>query len=337
MEQITKDMLLRAALVYLKRASVERDENVLIITEPPSDSTVVEALFSAAQQKGARPTVAMIPYRGEQNIEPPKPLAAAMKAADVAVSLIPYESADFYTRTSLEMLEGGTRVLGCMSATAEMFRDLIYYHDFTVTDRINDVLKETISAAKRVKITSSAGTDIEAELGDRPVQVNPAFVSERGEEGYIPPGVVGQAPIEESWNGQAVFDAFAYPVGLLRHPITVNIRQGRITQISGSKEADQFRGWFESKNDPNVYIVAHYGFGTNPSISRLTGLKFLNERKCGIFDIGFGTNDLPCFKGKVRAKGHTDGLMSGATVTFDERLVLKEGQFVHPELASLLV
>ncbi len=334
--EISKDLMLRAALKYLERISLKRGENLLIITEPPTDRRVAEALFEAAWQKGACPIITMTPYRGEHNIDPPPTLAVAMKAADAAITLIPYESADFYTRAFLDMLQGGTRMLGFLSATAERLIDLIYDHDFTITDRICEVLNKTISRAKRIRITSPGGTDISAELGGRPVQLNPGRVSNPGEEGYLPPGVVGQAPIEESWNGKAVFDAFVYPVGILEEPVEVEIKEGRITSFSGGHEAERFKKWFEDRKDENIYWMAHYGFGINPRLKRLSGLKVLDERICGLFDIGFGTNDLPCFQGKIRANGHTDGLMTRASVFYDGECAFEDGKFVNPEIQSCI-
>ncbi|MBW1996911.1 MAG: hypothetical protein JRJ29_02980, partial [Deltaproteobacteria bacterium] len=276
--EIGSDLLLRASLKYLDRMSLKRDESLLIITEPPTDKGVSNALFDAALQMGANPILTMIPYRGEHNIEPPATLAAAMKSADAAITLIPYESADFYTRPFLEMLQSGTRMLGFLSPTVEKLISLIYEHDFLVTDQICEALEEVISSAATIRITSPGGTDIRAELGDRPVQTNPGRVSSPGEEGYLPPGVVGQAPLEESWEGKIVFDAFAYPVGVLRNPIHVEVQEGLVKKISGGKEAQLFREWLESRNDPNIYRTCHYGFGINPNLKRLSGLKFLDER-----------------------------------------------------------
>jgi hypothetical protein len=333
---ITSDLMLRAAHKYLERMSLKRNEDLLIITEPPTDRRVAEALFDAALQLGARPTLTMTPYRGEHNIDPLPALAAAMKSADAAITLIPYASADFYTKPFLEMLQSGTRMLGFLSATAESLISLIYEHDFLVTDSICEVLEEFISKASAIRITSPKGTDIQAKLGNRPVQTNPGRVSSPGDEGYIPPGVVGQAPIEESWNGEIVFDAFAYPVGVLRNPIHLTVEAGVVTQISGAHEADKFKNWMQDRNDPNIYRTCHYGFGINPSLKRLSGLKFLDERMYGLFDIGFGTNDLPCFQGKIRANGHTDGLMTQASVYYDGECIFKDGAFIHPDILPYL-
>ncbi len=83
---------------------------------------------------GATPVSVTIPYRGVQNVEPARPLAVAMKNADLCLTVGPYESADYYTKASLEMLESGTRVLGWQSITAENLIQYVYFHDFTVTD-----------------------------------------------------------------------------------------------------------------------------------------------------------------------------------------------------------
>jgi leucyl aminopeptidase (aminopeptidase T) len=334
--EISKDMLLRASMKYLERISLKRDETLLIITEPPSDRRVAESLFDAALQKGAKPMITLTPYRGEHNIDPIQPLAVAMKSVDAAITLIPYESADFYTKAFLDMLKSGTRMLGFLNASVENFINLIYHHDFMITDSICDILEEIISNAKEIYIRSSNGTDIKAELGGRPVQLNPGRVSKPGDEGYLPPGVVGQAPIEESWNGKVVFDAFIYPVGILKNPVSIEIKEGRIVSINGGYEAKIFQDWLESRNDPNIYWACHYGFGINPRLKRLSGLKFLDERMYGIFDIGFGTNDLPCFQGKIRANGHTDGLMTKASVFYDDKCIFEEGKFIHPKITSIL-
>ena len=331
----SQDLMLRMAHKYLVRAGLKPGENVLIYCEPPSDMSVADALFEAAVQKGAAPVIATMPYRGVQNVEPPAHMGAAMKAADLVITLLPYESADFYTQTSLDMLNGGTRVLGCISATADMVNDLIYEADFSLTDNICHALEKIISVSKEVHITSTGGTDISAKLGGRPVQLNPGKAENPGEEAYIPAGVVGQAPLEDTWNGTAVFDAFAYPVGILREPITVTIKDGRITGFSGGDQAGAFEKWFADRDDPNIYRTCHYGFGINPAIKKLGDLKFLNERMYGLFDIGFGTNDLPCFQGVIRANGHTDGLMTRATVSYDGVPVMKDGVWVHPDLVKL--
>ncbi len=335
-QEVPWDLLLRGALKYLERISLTRGETLLLITEPPSDRRLADGLFEAAWQLGAHPIITTIPYRGEHNVDPPKTLAAAMKAADAAITLIPYESADFYTRPFLEMLQGGTRMLGFLSGTVERLIRYIYEHDFTVTDRICEALDSVMSRAKEIRITCPRGTELSAKIGGRPVQLNPGKVSRPGDEGYLPPGVVGQAPLEESWNGTVIFDAFAYPVGLLREAIRVEIREGRIQQISGGRQAEEWREWFVSRNDPNIYWVAHYGFGINPTFRKLTGLKVLDERMYGLFDVGFGTNDLPCFMGKVRANGHTDGLLTKASVFFDGTCVFREGRFVLPEIEAVI-
>lgn len=329
------DLMLRMAHKYLTRAGLKKGEKVLIVCEPPSDMDVANALFEAAVQKGASPVVTVQPYRGEQNIEPPAHLGEAMKSSDLVIPLMPYESADFYTQTCLDMLNSGARVLGCISATADMVNDLIYEADFTLTDRICDELEIIMGRSKEVHITTALGTDIRAKLGGRPVQTNPGKATQPHEEAYIPAGVVGQAPLEETWNGTIVFDAFAYPVGILREPIRLEVKDGCVTSFAGGPQAKAFENWFISRNDANIYRACHYGFGINPAIKQVGDLKFLNERMYGLFDIGFGTNDLPCFGGTIRANGHTDGLMYYANVLYDDVAVMQNGEFVYPALAKL--
>ena len=91
--------LTRVASIILDRANVQKGESLLIISETASDREVVDAVFGVAYDMDVIPALVVIPTRGVQMVEPPDILAAAMKAADIAITLIPFESLDCYTKT----------------------------------------------------------------------------------------------------------------------------------------------------------------------------------------------------------------------------------------------
>lgn len=329
--------LTRVARIILDRANVQKGENLLIISETASDHEVVDAVFGVAYEMDVIPTLVVIPTRGVWMVEPPDILASAMKAADVAISLITFESFDCYTKAYLEMLQGGTRVLGFPGATANNAIKWLLHCDFKKTDKLCEILTNLFSNARVIKVRSPGGTQISAHLDNkRPVANDPGKVEKPGDENYLPPACVNVAPLEDSWEGVAVFDAVVSPpVGLVKDPVTVEVEKGKIKKISGKEEARHFEDWLNSFEDENMFRPCHVGAGVNPDFRKFEGHKFIDERISGAVIIGFGTNDLPCFGGTIRAKSHTDGLMRDASIYLDEKPILLDGKFVHPEFQKI--
>jgi len=308
--------LTRVARIILNRANVQKEERLLIISETASDHEVVDAVFGVAYDMGVISTLVVIPTRGVWMAEPPDILAAAMKTADIVIPLIPYESLDCYSKAYRDMLRGGTRALGFPGVTANNAIKWLLHCDFEKTDKRCRVLTNLFSNANVIKVSSLGGTEISARIGrKRPVANDPGKVDKPGDENYLPPACVNIAPLEDSWEGVAVFDALVSPpVGLVKNPVTVEIEKGRITKISGKEEARHFEDWLKSFNDENMFRPCHVGIGVNPDFRKFEGHKFTDERISGAVIIGFGTNDLPCFGGTIRAKSHTDGLMKDASI-----------------------
>jgi len=324
--------LTRSAKIILDRANVKKAENLLIISETASDNKVVDTVFAMAYEREAVPTLAIIPTRGVQMIEPPKILAFAMKAADVIISLIPIESLDCYTKAWRDVLKRGTRVLGFQSATVDKVVKYLLHCDFRSIDKHCEVITHLFSNASDIKVSSPGGTKISAKLGKRPVANDPGKIEKPGDENYLPPACVNVAPLEDSWNGVAVFDALVSPpIGLVKNPVVVEVKKGKISKIIGKEEARIFQNWLESFNDENMFRLCHVGVGVNPDFKEFTGHKNIDERILGAVIIGFGTNDLPCFGGTIRAKAHTDGLMKNASIYLDGVPILQDGKFVHPD------
>jgi len=85
----------------------------------------------------------------------------------------------------------------------------------------------------------------------------------------------------------------------------------------GRKPGEPVAGMVRGRNDPNIYWVAHYGFGINPRSRSSPGS---SSRRAHVRPVrrGLRTNDLPCFMGKIRANGHTDGLLTQASSSSTE-------------------
>jgi leucyl aminopeptidase (aminopeptidase T) len=198
-------------------------------------------------------------------------------------------------------------------------------------------LAELLRKGDKMQITTLAGTDLISQIGGRPVFHNSGIISKPGEQSFLG-GQVSWAPLEESINGTIVFDGSLWPpeeVGLLKAPITLEVKKGEIRDIKGGSEAKIFERWLSSFNDPKMFKIAHLSWGFNPG-ARLSGKILEDERIFGCIEIGIGSQR-PRFKGTVgSAKAHTDGVMLNPTVILDDKIIEKEGKFIQEKIVKLI-
>jgi leucyl aminopeptidase (aminopeptidase T) len=179
-----------------------------------------------------------------------------------------------------------------------------------------------------------AGSDVTFENDPgRPVLVE-GDVSGPGE--YMLLGQVDWAPIEETINGTIVYDGSVNPpdeLGLLKEPVKLEVRNGRVERVHGSRSAGIYERWLRTLKDENMYVLAHISYGCNPG-AKLTGNVLEDERIWGVLEWGLG-NQSETFRARnTRAISHSDGITLRPTLEGDGQLIIKGGRYVHPELTA---
>jgi len=329
-----------AALKLVKDVlKVKEGEEVVITADTGSDWRVVEATAQAAAQLGAKPIVLW--YKAPPAVGkaadphlPLKVLKAALPESDVWIEFnkswllysTPYEEA---------MKAGKTRYICLVGMDTDMMVRNIGKVNIELLYEFQRKLAEITKRSRHMRITSPAGMDVEFENDpNRPVLVE-GEVSGPGE--YMLFGQVDWAPIEDSINGVIVFDGSVWPpeeLGLLKTPIKLHVREGKVVKIEGGPEAKIFESWLKSFNDPKMFRIAHISYGCNPG-AKLTGNILEDERVWGVVEWGLGSQSAT-FKGKLgSAASHTDGICLSPTVWGDGEKIIENGEFVHPELIDM--
>jgi len=146
-------------------------------------------------------------------------------------------------------------------------------------------------------------------------------------------GQIGWSPELETINGTIIFDGSVDPpIGKLEEPIELTIKDGRVTEIKGGKDAEQFERWLEKFDDENMFRLAHICYGFNPG-ARLTGNILEDERVWGCTEWGLGyMSDYNYPPDGIQAPTHTDGICLNSTVWLDDEKLLEKGSIVHPDL-----
>jgi leucyl aminopeptidase (aminopeptidase T) len=202
--------------------------------------------------------------------------------------------------------------------------------DYTKIGQRSEKLANLIKGAKDVHLTAPGGTDIKFSIEGRKCLADSGFIHEKGIFGNLPAGEVGIAPIEESANGVVVFDKSIglaeIERGVLRTPITLHFRNGRVTEIEGGEEAARLRKTVKEAGK-GADVIAELGIGTNDR-ARLTGNPMTDEKVLGTAHIAIGDNVHVPIGGKNEAKIHIDGIIGEPTIVVDGKTIMTKGKFI---------
>jgi leucyl aminopeptidase (aminopeptidase T) len=291
-------------------------------------------LVKAIYGVGATPTLIIHPTTPVATSDPPKPVTAALQAADAWIEM--NDSYLLYSNAWKKAMAAGVRFFTLGGDVDNLVR-MIGRVNYAILDDLANKLVELSNRATEMRITCANGTDLR-------IKVDP-----KGSEGHVlsggegiigaewtgttqvPPGQSTFGHVQDGIDGVMVFDGAVYPpaeIGVLRETVTVEVRKGRIVDISGGREARLFERWLASHDHSAMYEVAHCTYGFNPGVKRCKGEIGHDERVFGCMEFGIG----PAW---ADAPAHTDGVILQPSVWADEIQLEQEGKYVHPELVKL--
>jgi leucyl aminopeptidase (aminopeptidase T) len=203
--------------------------------------------------------------------------------------------------------------------------------DYSVVQALCKKLHALLTPARHVKVTTRLGTDLELDL-------DPAW-KWMIDDGNIRTENWSNLPAGEIYtcvknaDGTAVIDGvmgdyFAGRYGLLeKNPVTIVIKDDRITSFKCSNDA-LVKDLVEfSRQDENANRLGELGIGTNIALEKLTGTLVQDEKFPGVH-IAMG-HGYPRFTGSDwDSKAHLDMVMKETTIVVDGRTIMKDGKFM---------
>ena len=321
--------------------AVKKGESLLITVDSAGSWIVAEELAKIGESLGAKVMVAYhsTPMGVGKVAEPylPDSLKAAIPQTDVWLEL----NAQWlgYSAPYEEALVPPDRVRYLCLCGLDVERMVRFFGrlDLKAQDEFQNKVVEVTKRARKMRITTPAGTDVRFENDPKRPVLSELWCHTPG--AHFPLGQIAWAPIEESINGDIVFDCSFYaggPADLpnLREPIIFHVKKGLCIEISGGEEAKLARQWLDSLNDPGMYHEAHICYGFNPG-AKASGICVEDERIWGVTEWGFGHQGIQFKAGGISAVSHLDGICLNSSVWQDGEQVLNEGQVIHPELVEL--
>lgn len=312
----------RARLIIETNLALEADETLLVVTDDPTRE-VGELFYHAARAMGRRALIMQMPEGSVAGEEPPAPVAAAMKAADVA--LCPTAKSITHTNARIEAAAAGTRVVTMPSITMDMLREGAACADYAQVEQRTRELTKRLTRARTARIEKD-GHVLELVLAGRDGVASPGVYREPGASGNFPSGEAYIAPVEDGANGTMSIDGSMVGIGTLAEPLVVQLENGRLVHMEGGDAEGPYAERLSILFDrPENGTIAELGIGTNEA-AKLCGIILEDEKLYGTVHIAFGTNT--SFGGTTKAACHLDGIVLDPTLYLDGECVIRGGEFV---------
>ncbi len=193
-----------------------------------------------------------------------------------------------------------------------------------------------LRAARTMRVSSAAGTDLRIDLQGAVGGGNWGYTSRPGTLTHWPGGLVLAFPAAGSVNGTLVLAEGDVNLTFKRYidkAVTLTIEDDYVTRIDGTGvDADLLRSHFEAWGEREAYAVSHVGWGLNAA-ARWDSMAFYDKRDfngtelrafAGNFLYSTGANETA---GRY-TRGHFDWPMRHCTVTLDDAVVVERGRVV---------
>jgi 2,5-dihydroxypyridine 5,6-dioxygenase len=332
----------------LKLSKIDATQSVAILKSHYSNARTVRAAMDAAQRLGAQVYAVELPafnhpaamgndltaYCGDTPLTGNRAAQRALEAADLVVDTMML----LHSPEQEQILKSGTRILLAVEPPEVLARMLP-----TEDDRARVLAsKQLLEQAASMRVTSKAGSNFRARLGQYPAVVEYGFADEPGRWDHWPSGFLFSWPDEGTAEGTLVLDVgdILLPFKTYtREKVTLEIAAGFITGIHGGFEAEYLRDYLAYFKDPEVYGISHIGWGLQPRAQwTAMGLYDKNDGMCMdarafygnfLFSTGPDTE----VGGSRKTPCHMDIPLRRCSVYLDDRPVVVDGDVVAPAAA----
>ena len=299
--------------------AVRAGEEVLVVCNPVTEE--IGALMRIeAQGDGADATLAVISERETHAAEPPRPVAAAMAAADVV--LAPTIQSLSHTAARKAASDAGVRIATLPGVTEEMLARLMN-GDLDEMRRRGWAIVNALNQGSQVRITCRNGSDLTFSIEGREGIVDAGELSAKGAFGNLPCGEGFIAPVEGTAEGTLVVDGSIAAVGLVESPVRLTVEEGHLIGATGDEGAKLME--LLTPHGPDGTNVAELGIGTNEE-AILTGNILEDEKIFGTAHVAFGAS--AGIGGTVQVPVHLDVVVKEPTVEIDGEAILGGGELL---------
>ena len=327
--------------------AVRKNERVLIITNPSSDSRQIsEALYDAVAEVGAAPILLFQKEKGQFDFLENEGVKAIEANPDVVISV----SKDRLGKDRYGMMHGykgrrrynhifdflyeekKMRTFWSPGVTIDMFARTVPI-DYTQMRKDSTRMCKMMALAESIRVTAPGGTDLSIGIRGRKAKKDAGDFRKAGKGGNLPSGEVYISPELGRMNGTIVWDGSIVTNDgeiVIKKPIFADIEGGYISRIWGGSHAKELEDSVKTGERKaleagkkgemkpvlakqyarNAWGIGELGIGLNRK-ARIVANMLEDEKVYGTCHFAIGSN----YDGDQEAMIHLDGLVKSPTIT----------------------
>lgn len=333
----------------LELCKVKNGEVMAVLSGPNTREDYVEAFIAAGQLLGAEvfnlalpapllpthtgPTTAQGAAWGRTPLTGHRSGVEMLKKAGILIDLIGL----LHSPEQVEIQQAGTRVLMVVEPADNLAR-LLARPD---SRGRSEAAGRRIAAAKKLRITNSAGTDLTYEIGQYKPIIQYGYTDEPGRWDHFPGVFAYTWPNEGKSNGKIVLREgdIIYPFkDFVRSDIHITVKDGYIVDISGEFDAKHLKHFLDSWNDPEAFAMAHIGWGLD-EMALWNGISLINKEsaigqdgRAFYGNILWSTGPNTDVGGTRDTPAHLDIVMKDASLFLDDEPIVVDGDVIPDDM-----
>ena len=329
-----------AFVEVLQRCGVQRGDTCAVLAESQSRPVLPQLAALALQQIGAHHFEVTVPSPALSAPVPVRSTGASAALAGQPAVVQALSRCALVVDCTVEglqhaaelpqILAGGARVLVVSNEHPEILERCLPRAEDEAQAR--DAMRR-LKAARRMHVSSAAGTDLSIGLAGALVGGVWGFTSKPGTLTHWPGGLVLAFPAAGTVNGTLVLDRGDVNLTFKRYlqdAVRLVIADDHVIEVIGdSPDAEMMRGHFAAWGERAAYAVSHVGWGLNRR-ARWDAMAFYDKADfngtelrafAGNFLYSTGANEVA---GR-HTLGHFDLPLRGCTVELDGVAVVRDG------------
>ena len=323
-----------------ERCAVRAGDTAAILSETQSRALNVHLAELALLRLGARPFHVVVPTPRNRHPVPVRSTGASEALGKLAPAVGALGAAGFVVDCTIEglmhapetpaILKAGARIQVISNEHPEALERMM---PDSALEKIVRAAAKMLRAAKRMRVTSPAGTDLNVDMAGASTVGVWGWTEKPGTLAHWPGGLVVSFPKSGTVNGTLVLDRGDINLTFKRYleaPVRLALQADYVTRIEGKgADAEMMRAYLAAWGEREAYAVSHVGFGLNRK-ARYEALAMYDRRDtngtelravAGNFLFSTGANE---FAGRYTA-GHFDIPVMGTTIVVDDVEVVRAG------------
>jgi len=326
-------MLAEGEIVIDKCISVKKGEKVVVAYDL-SREMEAKVLASLCHGRGAETLLVdisqyVLPIHAGRYVEPPDHFKDLIKNSNVTIIVTSQEYSQRFSHKIHHFLHQ-TETCSVYQIDEGMGTWDLSLEDINIIMERSRRILEAMKDAKWVRITSRNGTDVNLCIEGRECLPVMPVMRRAAIQAAMPIPLWGElnwAPVEELTEGRVVVDGILMRWGYeaaVSNPVEWVVRNGRIVEVRGGREAEEFLKTLESA-DPNAYVVCELGIGASHK-ARLG--KMEEKGRLGTVHLGVGSNKGVYPGGRNVSSIHGDGSVRNVKVEVDGRVIIDDNKLL---------